>query len=104
MGCKIPKTLRIIGKDYTITTNHKQGSVGECDDFKQEINVDLDYPIQQVHDTLLHEVIHAIDHAMKSKLSEEQVAATATGLYAVFNDNPELLAWFTAKSTKKSKS
>ena len=94
----IPENLRIIGKDYKITRKHKQGSVGECDDYIQEINVDPEYPLQSQQDTLLHEIIHAVDYAVKTKLSEEQVSALATGLYAVFNDNQHLLGWINERS------
>ena len=100
----IPSSIRVIGKDYKVTQEHLQGSIGECDDFKQEINVDPKANEQLQRDTLLHEVIHAIDYAVKTKLSEEQVSALATGLYAVFSDNPNFMEWLNERPTKRPKS
>ena len=98
-----PKSIKIIGKDYSVTYEHLQGCIGCCDDFEQRINIDPKTPYQLQKDTLLHEVIHAIDYAVKTKLSEEQVSALATGLYAVFSDNPNFLEWLNARPTERTK-
>ncbi len=46
-------------------------------------------------DTLLHEILHAVwdQHKLRARVSEERaVTALATGLTAVFCDNPGLLS------------
>lgn len=42
-------------------------------------------------ETLLHEVIHAIDDAGKLDLDERQVSVLTRGLYAMFVENPDVL-------------
>ena len=38
-----------------------------------------------------------------AKLTEEQVSALASGLYAVFSDNPNFLEWLNERPAKRSK-
>ena len=92
--------IRILGKPYSVSFMHIQGAIGECDDFAQTIKIDPKVPHELQKDTLLHEVIHAIDYAVKTKLSEDQVSALASGLYAVFNDNPNFLEWLNARKRR----
>jgi hypothetical protein len=47
-------------------------------------------PQHQV-ETLLHEVLHAISNALDLQLTEHQVFALSTGVYAVCMDNPALV-------------
>jgi hypothetical protein len=42
---------------------------------------------------LLHEILHAIDDAMQTKMKERQVHCTATGLLALFKDNPDFVKY-----------
>lgn len=44
-------------------------------------------------DTLLHELLHAIDDAMQLGLKERQVHCVATGIIALFKDNPAFLEY-----------
>jgi hypothetical protein len=44
-------------------------------------------------DTVLHELIHAIDDVMQLGMSERQVHCSASGLIALFKDNPTFLEY-----------
>jgi hypothetical protein len=85
-----PERLKILGKPFTIkwATDDLDAELnGECDVDKQVISVRDGQPLESSQDTLLHEVIHAIDEAMDARMSEAQVKKIATGLLAVLKDN-----------------
>ncbi len=88
--------LRILGKTYQIVrTEHVDGlSAGEyfgsCDHTRSILTINARQEIQQERDTVLHEVLHAIDYTMQLGLKERQVHALGSGLLAVLTDNPEL--------------
>ena len=48
---------------------------------------------QQQKDTLLHEVVHAIDDTLALGMTEEQVHALGAGLYQVLSENKQLTRW-----------
>lgn len=92
-----PASVSIIGKEYKIQlverndfVTLKEGEDGECDRDDQIIKVRIGKSIDYTKDTVIHECIHALEDSFKLKLSERQVETLATGLVALFNDNPEL--------------
>ena len=94
----IPKSLRIIGKDYSVETSKKidYGDDilhGMCIDTKCKIQISTEDDKQQQKDTLIHEAIHAIDYAMDIGLKEKQVRLLGTAIYSLLNENPELIEW-----------
>ena len=74
-----------------------EGLLGECDSDKQVITILDQQPLETEQDTLLHEVLHAVDDAMGLKMKEAQVKGAATGLLAVLKDNPRLAAYLRRK-------
>lgn len=91
-----PSAVRIIGKSWSVTyaeSSDLPDEFGHCDRFRQAIKVDKDAHDEQQRDTLLHEVLHALDHELDTKLSERQIRLTATGLLCVLRENPRLLAY-----------
>lgn len=88
---KVPKTVRILGKTYKIEVIPDFENCGECHDNKQVIKLQSDMPLALEQDTILHEVIHALDYSMKLNMKERQVSALASGLIAVFRDNPRFV-------------
>lgn len=90
-------TLRIIGKTYTIRFVDKVECAGDlkdelmglCRDGAQDIQVSIHQPRDALKDTVLHEILHAIDYQMQLGLKERQVHGLAAGIVAVFNDNPD---------------
>ena len=63
-----------------------------CRSNQQTIHYADDLQLDEKSDTVLHEVIHAVDHQMDTDLTETQVRRIATGLCAVFKDNPKFYA------------
>jgi hypothetical protein len=98
-----PERLKILGKPFTIkwlTEELAADLMGECDTDKQVISVREGQPLEQEQDTLLHEVMHAVDEAMDAKMKETQVKKLATGLLAVLKDNPSFVAFLKKKNAK----
>ena len=91
------KSVRVLGKPFTIRLVDKTGvsedNLGACAEDEQEISVRKNLPLETEQDTILHEVLHAIDHSMDTKCSEKQIAGLATGLLSVLKDNPEFLKY-----------
>jgi len=93
-----PTKIRILGKVFKVSYEGcPEDLVGQCDTDAQLIYVRDGLPLEQEADTLLHEVIHAIDEAMDCNMKETQVKKIATGLLAVMKDNPRLTSYLKKK-------
>jgi len=94
----IPSLLDILGKRYAVTMAERtEGDYGECHADQCTIEVATYQCDEQKRDTLLHEVLHAVDHEMHCSMSEAQTRRMATGLLAVLRQNPEFAAFLLAK-------
>lgn len=107
-----PKRLKILGKPYSITyvpagdpglregpTDNDPG-VGRCDETKQCIYIEEGQPLENEQDTVLHEVLHAVEDAMGMDVAEDVVLRFATGLLAVIKDNPRFLSYLRSKKSE----
>jgi hypothetical protein len=95
--------LKILGKTYAVhfvPHDDLPKDYGECNNEEQWIKVRTDTHPETQADTFLHEVIHAVDFAVNAGMTERQVHSIATGLLAVFLDNPEFSEWITLKNMK----
>jgi hypothetical protein len=93
----IPTTVDILGKPYAIEiADRTEGDYGEC--FADSCRIEVaGYQCDlQRGDTLLHEVMHGVDHEMHCNMSEPQIRRMATGLLQVLRHNPEFVAFLTA--------
>jgi hypothetical protein len=90
----IPEKIRILGKSYGVQIVQGLENCGECVDSKQTIRVQAGMPHGLERDTVLHEIIHALDYGMHLSMTERQVSALAAGLVAVLVDNPSLLTYY----------
>jgi hypothetical protein len=84
-------TLRILGhpvKVHLVEVPLQESALGQADAENGEIRIraDLEKSVEQA--TLLHEVIHVLDHHLDLGLTEEQVAGIGQGLFQVLRDNP----------------
>jgi hypothetical protein len=97
----LPTHVRIVGRVYNVVVKEElTGLWGQCDYDNLRIDIKQgQHPLLEA-DTLLHEVVHAIDDAMQTKLTERQVHCTATGLIALLRDNQEFLEYL-YKATKE---
>ena len=86
--------LNILGKPYHVqfTKGLIEGDAsGMCAYKDQLIKLCSDLAQQQLTETLLHEIIHAVDGEMNTKMKESQVRYLAIGLFQVLRDNPRLI-------------
>ena len=100
---KLPSTLRIIGRDWKVEEVEEiNDAFGLCRKEELKLQVEKGLPLDLKIDTFIHEVLHAIDWAMNTELTEKQNTSLATGIAAVFKDNPKLagILW-SKKSTEK---
>jgi Zn-dependent peptidase ImmA (M78 family) len=93
-----PAKIRIIGTDYQFVWSEVlHNAAGLCDAAKEKIFIlNGQTPTEEV-DTVLHEVMHAIEHKMGLDHNEEYIRRLATGLVAVFKDNPQFVTYVLAK-------
>lgn len=87
---KLPKKVRIVGKTYKIVAKKKLRLYGHCSNHRMKIKVETRNAREQVQDTLLHEILHALSFNLKLKLKERQVHPLAAGLLQVLWDNPKV--------------
>jgi predicted component of type VI protein secretion system len=96
---KKPSVINVLGKPYKVDyikhTAIGSEDYGDCDYGKQLISIALGIGLELEQDTLLHEVLHALDYAAELKLSERQVSALAALLLGVFKANPDFADYIT---------
>ena len=93
---KIPSTIKIGGKVFTVTYPHlfieREGRSGQSTNWTQRIliaNQVNGEPMAREHieETFIHELIHMVDAVYNGgKLDEETVSRMSEGLYQVLND------------------
>lgn len=85
------KSVNVLGERYKVIYGGRlaKSDYGHCNPQLLEICVDPEQSKDKMRDTLLHEVIHAIDNVESLHLKESQVRSIATGLRAVFTTNPQ---------------
>ncbi len=95
---KAAGTATVCGIPYNIVVGEDAGLINEEGEFRQVLGVILpatqDILLDSVlgpdqrEATLLHEVVHGIDHALGLGMVEEQVHLLAAGLYSVSFKGP----------------
>lgn len=91
-----PRFVDVVGKRYSIEPMEGgpgSGPIGLCVDTQCKILYTADQADQQLQDTVLHELLHAIDYAMALELTERQVQAMSAGVLQVLQANPEFTRW-----------
>lgn len=95
-----PKAIKVFGRKYRINYIPEYAGMtdmGHCDNTLLLINTkEHQLPIEET-DTILHEVIHAIDFTVNTEMTEHQVRTIATGLLGVLQDNPEFAKYLIEK-------
>jgi hypothetical protein len=91
------KIVDILGKRYKIKflrdAKFEDSEFGECDFDKMEISVNTDKGVDHQRDTLVHEILHAIDYDCKLKLSESQIRSLGRDIFQVLRVNKHLRGW-----------
>jgi hypothetical protein len=92
----LPPKFRVLGRDLPVvwvSAEEMPKAWGEYDYETQVVRVREGQQPAFEADTVLHELIHAIDDAMQLGMTERQVHCSATGLIALFKDNPIFLEY-----------
>ena len=87
---KIPKTLNICGQKFKVgmkSDRQMKDAIGLCYAHKNIMYLQDDLPKDKMGETLIHEVIHAIEQQMNLKMTENQVNNLALGLYQFLKEN-----------------
>jgi hypothetical protein len=88
---KRPGSVVVLGKTYKVQyltgAPLSESDIGEHDMQKQLISIRDGLHSQQEASAFLHECLHAISDALGVGLTEAQVLALETGLFALFKDN-----------------
>lgn len=94
----VPTKLRVMGKMYEVKLVPAADvgeDYGDCNDRVGQIRVACDAYFDEQRDTVMHEALHALDHALNTKLKERQVRVLATGIVLLLLDNPQLASYLT---------
>lgn len=88
------KTINILGMEYALEwdTNAIQDhqKAGYCASSRCAIGLDSSLEKQRLGETLLHEIVEAIDFELQLDLKHEILSALAFAVYSVIKNNPEL--------------
>lgn len=104
---KRPLKIRILGKQFTVAylnADHAEWKgedlYGREDSDRQHLFIRESLPLETEQDTVLHEVIHAVDKAMGGDMGEDAVLKLATGLLAVIKDNPSFVRYLATRNSQ----
>jgi len=96
---KRPLQVRILGQVFPIETEDSEDFTrvanGEIHGDEQRIRIADGIGPDKERETLLHEVLHGISILMASELDERQIRTISNGLYAVLQENPQLVRFLT---------
>ena len=94
--------IRVIGTDYEVKfVKRLVGATGKFDSRSDVIRIKAgQLPLEEA-DTVLHELLHAIEHKMALEHNEEYVHRFATGLVTIIRDNPHFLDYLRTQLHEK---
>ena len=79
-----PFSYKILKDDATRQYLHNVGKLGEHDTMEVTLRLCVSSNPQQVMNTFLHEIVHAVgEHYLETKLAEKQVECLANGIQQV---------------------
>jgi hypothetical protein len=88
-----PARVKVLGAMYDIVEKKMKGAYGMHFFGKCRIQIAPGLAHDREREVLVHELVHAVDEAMQSQLSEDQVEKLGVGVYALLSDNPELVRY-----------
>ncbi len=97
---RIPKEIKYAGHTYKVKQpmiispkkgkKEKMSYYGEADFRKQVIKICKPDPHSQKEETLLHEIIHLVNHHNSIRLKEDQIKYVSKDLYEILKTNKML--------------
>ena len=101
----LPRKIRVVGKDWKVIWDFKEvdtdGNFGQTSPVNLEIRLGSASTEQKKRETLLHEILHAIDFTLSSpkvSIKEPHIKLLAAGLFQVLTENPDVTAYIIGKS------
>jgi hypothetical protein len=90
-----PERFRLFGKLYSIEWGPEatKDDYGEQIDLELKVRVCTNLPPDQERESLLHELLHAIDGALDIDRPEREHNLRSLGLYDLFKSNPGLAGY-----------
>jgi hypothetical protein len=79
--------MKILGFDYALTYSSDSSYVGACSADKLQIYIDPAVPKQRKLETILHEVIEAVNVHTNLRLQHRAIVTLATALHQALSEN-----------------
>lgn len=93
------RQLRIAGKRHRILWDQDlEGDCGECKQVGNVISVGRNMGPDEERESVLHEVVHAVEWQQGLTLKEEQVRQLSVGLFETLRANPKLVSYLLDES------
>ncbi len=89
----VPVSLRIGAQHYTVHLDERLAhgeKFGETNLATLEITIDATSQPGRQRQTLVHEIVEALNHELHIGLRHQQIELLEAGLYQVIKDNPSL--------------
>lgn len=83
--------VSIAGMRYEVLRDETIADAGTVNHEKLEIVYRADLGFDQRNETILHEVMHALENAYGFQLPEQVVGQVARGVFAFMRDNPKFV-------------
>jgi peptide deformylase len=98
------KLIDILGKIYKLKfledSKFEDQDYGLINFNTMEIQINIDKGLDHQKDTLIHEMIHAIDSDLGIGLTERQVRQLGCGIFQVLKTNKKLRLWLFTERRK----
>lgn len=79
--------MKILGFDYSMKYSNDSGYVGRCVPDELSIHVEKNMPIQRKYETIIHEVIEAVNIHNQLGLRHSTITALAVAMHQFLSDN-----------------
>lgn len=91
----IPKRVKVCGKTYKIEQVKHLEDCGNLFPTECKALIGIDMDPQQIRDTVLHELVHAIEYETHLNMEERQVHALSTAMLDMLRNNKHLVKFLT---------
>lgn len=89
--------VKILGHEYEVSFDKKdtegRGEFGNCWVSKLKISIDPESPKSWQNETIIHEIVEALNAQLELKLKHPQINRAASIIHQIAQDNPTLLAF-----------
>lgn len=100
MAVKMPKTIRLAGRRVRMIMENptlNYGLQGVHCSWSNKIALNSGMADDQIKATAVHEIVHDLEELVGVGMSEKDVTAFSSVLFAALRDNPDLVRWLMDK-------